>query len=402
MLYRKKSSKNKLSRTSFIIGFSCALFSFLSVLFFLASPQASVHENIEAIPLIDYSVVRKQNARIPILTHGTTQAKSIIPLISEVNGKVEVLNRNFASGAFFKQGEVLLQIDPIPYKLDVVKKQSLVDKAMLNLKQVQAAAAVAARNGRNTASLGLHKPQLKHAKSELAAAEASLQLAQYKLANTRVTAPFDGRVAATHVGLGQYLQQGQSLAEIYNLNIIEVRLPIADRQLAFLQQANLLSANQPELAVPVKLTSYIAGSTQVWQGQIVRAEGGRDENGLLYLVAQIPQTRKKNNPPLSPGVFVEAEIRGQLLQNVAVLPPEALSSNNQVWLIDNEQRLRLRQVQVIHRGKDAIYIQQGLENGDNVALNVAKNETGLAMHNRRVKLNNNLSSNQVAVSNHRE
>ena len=124
-----------------------------------------------------------------------------------------------------------------------------------------------------------------------------------------------------------------------------------------------------------------------WQGKVIRSAGGRNEvNRLQYVIAEIDapfafDEEQKGRPALTPGTFVEAEIAGHLYRNVMVLPREALRSNQRLWLVDEQDRLLSREVNVLYRGKDKIYLAEGLKRGERVIVsNITVFMEGLAVN----------------------
>jgi hypothetical protein len=127
--------------------------------------------------------------------------------------------------------------------------------------------------------------------------------------------------------------------------------------------------------VAVRLTGQANGKTHHWESRIVRTEATIDErNRLQYVVAQVDdpyalaargsQQNNATRTALPTGLFVEAEIEGRLLQDVYVLPRLAIHNTDKVWLLDQQQRLRIRNVKLVHRGEDKAYVSEGLALGD--------------------------------------
>ena len=90
------------------------------------------------LPVVSLHQIEKQTVTIPVYSRGTIKPGTEIPLVSEVQGRIENVSSNFKDGAFFKEGEVLLKIDATNYKLDLAKAKSQVSKAKLNLTRVKA------------------------------------------------------------------------------------------------------------------------------------------------------------------------------------------------------------------------------------------------------------------------
>ena len=72
------------------------------------------------------------------------------------------------------------------------------------------------------------------------------------------------------------------------------------------------------------------------------------------------------SPPV--GLFVQADIEGRLVDNVFVLPRSALRNDSQVLIIDTDNRLQYRTVEILRIYRDEIYITNVLSGGEVVCL----------------------------------
>ena len=94
--------------------------------------------------------------------------------------------------------------------------------------------------------------------------------------------------AGKHIGLGQYVQPGEKLARLYAIDVVQVRLPLATDQFAYLDLLLDHRNSKPETGPKVILSTEFAGALRHWEGRIVRAEGALDEEtGLLHAVAEV-------------------------------------------------------------------------------------------------------------------
>ena len=168
--------------------------------------------------------------------------------------------------------------------------------------------------------------------------------------------------------IGQFINRGSAVASLYASDEAEVRLPIADRQLAFLNlpmghRGELPKSQQPR----VKLTASYAGKELVWEGTIVRTESQIDLNSrMVHVIANI--INDEQDVPLSVGLFVNAEIEGLLVENIVSLPRTALRNNDQILIVDNENRIRFRKIDPLRLHKDQVLVQSGIEAGEIVCL----------------------------------
>jgi multidrug efflux pump subunit AcrA (membrane-fusion protein) len=170
------------------------------------------------------------------------------------------------------------------------------------------------------------------------------------------------------VDIGQFVSRGVSVATIYAGDQAEIRLPIADRQLAFL---NLPLGHRGELPIEqqpnVTLTAEYAGRTLSWQGKIVRTEAQIDTaSRMVHVIARV--SNEEQDVPLNVGLFVNAEIEGLLVEDVVVLPRNALRNGNRVLVVDDENRIHYRDIEPLRLYRDQVLIQSGLETGERVCI----------------------------------
>ncbi|HKK51339.1 MAG TPA: efflux RND transporter periplasmic adaptor subunit, partial [Myxococcota bacterium] len=215
----------------------------------------------------------------------------------------------------------------------------------------------------------------KVAEASLREARARLERAERDLARTRIVAPYRGRVRSEQVDIGQFVTRGAPIATLYGVEFAEVRLPLPDRELAFLDVPLL-----PEIArrdedtepigAPVELRAEFAGARHRWQGHLVRTEGELDPRSrMVQLVVRVPDPfglDEARSAPLAVGLFVEAEIAGQLLEEAIVLPREALRPGGRVYVVGEDGRLRFRVVDLLRVERDEIVVGGGLTEGERV------------------------------------
>ena len=330
----------------------------------LLKPKALKEVAEPRLPVVSIQSVEKQKVTIPVYSRGTIKAGTDIPLISEVQGRIRQISKNFESGAYFKKGEKLLVIDDTNYKLDLAKAKSQVSKAKLNLTKVKADVK---SNRLSQSSVG--KARVEEASSQLEAARADYTRAKLLLERTTITAPFDGRVREKLVDVSQFVTPGVQLGSIFTTDRAEIRLPLSDAQLELIKlpmQGNSDESKNPRII----LRGEYAGHEYFWYGEIVRSEGGINQrNRLLHVIAEIENPfgedkEQPNRPPLAVGKFVEVEIEGSEFDDVVVIPREILRNTNQVLTLTDENRIDVRNVDVMHRGKEKVYIRNGLKSGD--------------------------------------
>lgn len=334
-----------------------------------------------AVPMVEVLTVSAQEYPITIRSRGTVSPRTQTTLIPEVSGRVVKVSSALRSGGFFEKGDELLRIDTTDYDSAVVIARADLAGARLTLAQEEAQADQARRDWERLSpkevpsALVLRRPQVDSARAMVAAAEARLAQAEVRLTRTRILAPYAGRVLQKQVDVGQYVAPGTVLAMVYAVDYVEIRLPLTDNQVGFVdlpEQYRDGLANIPagEGAV-VTLTARVGQSRYNWHGRLVRTDGAIDtENRQLFVVAQVddPYARHGATPPLKVGQFVEAEIEGRTLHDVFVLPRSTLEPGDRVLVIDDAHRLQRREVEVRWRDGENIVVGSGLTAGERVSL----------------------------------
>lgn len=359
----------------------------------LARPEAEQNEPQQLAVVVDAVTVRVEDAAITVASQGTVEPRTRTNLVSEVSGQVVETSPAFVAGGFFRKGDVLVRLDDANYRAAVSRAEASVASARSALELERGQADVAQREwDRMTAQqqasirakeLYLRKPQLEEAVARLESAEADLEQASNDLAKTVVIAPYDGLVSAKNTDIGQYVTTGSSIAETFAVDYAEIRLPIPETKIAFLdlpsavENFNATSGNAPE----VDLVSRIGNRDYHWTGHLTRTEGVLDtRTRVMFSVVQVEDPYNLysadsgwSREPLRIGTYVNASIRGRVLEDVVVLPRYTLQANNVVWTTDAEGRLRPKTVEVLTINGDDVYISGGLENGDRVILTRLEN-----------------------------
>ena len=275
---------------------------------------------------------------------------------------------NFNAGGFFKQGEPLVKLESEDYEARVglaeareVRALAEFEHATFELKRMRA---LVKDQLVSQAMLENAVRQTRLTEAALKEAQINLDQAERDLDRTELRAPFDAIVRSKAVDLGEFVSMGKPLAQLFAADGFEVRLPVLDTQLAYLDlppmdaAAPVNSANLPS----VRLSAQYAGAAASWDAQLVRSESEIDRRSrMVTLVARVSGTRNALSAnPLPVGAFVNAEIEGITLENAFQLPRSALRQDNQVLVVDEESRLRFREVSIARYEQDRILIQSGL------------------------------------------
>lgn len=369
----------KLNKQKIIVPAAIIIATIFSVMFIKGNPpkasrfsaplKAKINVAVKPLQLIDYPV--------EIDSFGTVKPRTQSMLVAQVSGLIIDINEQFREGGFFEKGDVLLQLDDRDLKAEVKSAQANLLNAEQNLLEEQARGRQALTdwqrlgNESEPSILVLRKPQLAAAQAQVLSAQAQLEKAQLNLERTKIKAPYAGRVLNRSVDLGQVVSNNMQLATIYATDSVEIRLPIKNKDLPFInlpEQYRDGAKNQRGSAV--NFTSDLIGEQQ-WQGQLIRTEGAIDESAQqLYVVAKINDPYKStsdNQYPVKIGQYVKAKINGKVASQVLVIPNSAIYQGSYVYVVENGT-LQRKNIALAWQNALQGIVSKGLEAGSQLVL----------------------------------
>ena len=345
-----------------ILGFS------ICVLMIIFKPIAIPDPISISIPKVDVQKVKKFNEKIIVKSQGTIIPHIESNIFSEIIGPVTYVSSKLYEGSSFKKGDTLAKIDSKDYELAIKIAESTLAAAKTKLSYEKAESRSAEKEwnkiGQGKPSdLTLRKPQLKQAKTELESAEANLERLIRNRNKTIIKAPYDGLVRKKYIDIGTVVSPGFLLANLYSLDYFEVKLPIPDDELKFidipLDGRRINTNNQPKIL----LKGLFGGEELVWEGTIVRMEAEIDlKTRMILLIGRISNPYESNNNiPLRVGQFVEAEIIGKEFDNIFKINRKLIKNNNQVILVNPiDSTLQYKFVNILKYIDEEVYVREGL------------------------------------------
>lgn len=334
------------------------------------APQLEPEAPAPIAPAVRVMIAEPQSVQLLVHSQGTVEPRTESALIPEVAGRVAWMSPALVSGGVFSAGEVLLRIEDDDYL-------AAVEQARASFAQAEAEEANArfeyerrlsleARNLVSRSDIEAAERRLKVAEAARAGAASGSARAQRDLERTRIAAPFAGMVRSKSVDVGQFLARGTAVATLYATDAVEVRLPLADEQLAFLNlPLGTPVGIETDSAPAVTLEAIFAGQALAWEGQVVRTEGEIDPRSrMVHVVARV----KPAGTPIPIGLFVEATIVGNRVDGIVTLPRAVLRDGNRVLVVDADNRLWFREVEPLRFYRDQVMIKGGLAAGEQVCL----------------------------------
>lgn len=329
------------------------------------APKPAKKPIIVKAPLVDVITIERQDITFKVKSQGSVFPRTQTSMISEVSGMIVNVSDKFQVGGYFKKGEQLLAIDDITYQVALVQAQSRLDSAEASMIEEDARTKQAEEEWRLTGKplseapvLAIRIPHQKKAQADLLAAKADVKAAQIKLQRTKIVAPYDALIKSKMVDIGQYVSTGTQLAMTFAVDYAEVRLPIKQRDVAFL---NLPRINKKsELVSAVKLSYQIAGVEHFWNSQLTRYEGVVDSSSRVhYVIAQVDDPyaleSSSSHKELHIGTFVNAVISGKVLKDLVAIPRGVIHGANSMYLVDSDNKLTITDINILRTDAKNVY-----------------------------------------------
>jgi RND family efflux transporter MFP subunit len=322
--------------------------------------------DINNTPIVTIKNVTLAPMILKVDSYGMVAPKYETQLIAQVNGEIVELSEAFQRGGFVKKDQLLARIDPNDYQATLIDAQASMASARAALEKEVAQGKVAEREWQqitdsSPTELSLRKPQLAQEIARVKAAQAAVLRAERNLERTEIRAPYDAMIDSRNIGLGTFVSVGKQIGHLLATDIAEIRLPVADSELAFL--------NKQGVNAQVSLQGVYAGQKRQWQAIIKRSEGVVDSNSrMTYLVAEVkdPYQLLKSDTkkaPLRFGSYINAQIIGNQLAQATTLP-RYLVIDGKVAVLGEDSRLHYVAIDIIRQQGSEVIVANGLLDGN--------------------------------------
>ena len=327
-----------------------------------SKPEAGRRGAPPSVQSVEAITLKPTAYPVTLASQGTVAPTTATTLVTEVAGSVVRVSENLVPGGRFSAGDLLIEIDRRDYEIALTQASANLAQARAALQQEEAQADVAAkeweslRGNAEASALTLRKPQMASARANVRSMAALVERAQLDLDRTAMIAPYDGIVLESDVDLGQFVNRGTDVGRIYSLAAVDVRLPLANRQVSWLSISDDPSEKKPEVVF-----SAVIGDTEVnWTGTIERLEGFDASTQQLNVIARVNDPETASDWPLRVGQYVNARVEGKTLSNVFVIPRQALRANDEVVLVTKDSTLLRTEVNVAWGDADVVAVTSGI------------------------------------------
>ncbi|MFK3776098.1 efflux RND transporter periplasmic adaptor subunit [Pseudomonas sp. NPDC089406] len=342
-------------------------------------PLAACDDGAEQAEQQPPAQVRVENLQLqPLAISTELSGRLLAPRTAEVRARVAgvVLKRVYREGSDVKQGDVLFVIDPAPFKADLDSARASLAKAQATLYQARLQEqryrelvddkAVSRQEYDNARAAFLQ------ADAAVAEAKAALERARLNLGYATVTAPIAGRIGRALVTEGALVGQNETtpLATIQQLNPIHADVTQSTRELNALRRA--IRAGELQQAGDGQLQATLVqddGSAYPLPGKLLFSDISVDPStNQITLRSEFP------NPDLDllPGSYVRVRLAQAVQPKGLSVPQRAILRDSagvpKVLVVDAQQRVAERQVQLGSAQGDRWVVSEGLAAGERVVV----------------------------------
>lgn len=333
-----------------------AVFAMLSM-----KPEPPKKDRAQLAPVVNVIQLEAMTTNFEVQSQGPVRPRTETILSSEVSGTITEISPKFVAGGVFQANEVLMRVDPTNYTVELKQAEALVKQRTI---EFDGASKLREKGYRAEAELA-------SAAAALATAQANLVRAKRNLERTYIRLPYEGIVRAKETDLGQFVNPGTRLGVVFATNYAEVRLPLTDADLAFvdLPNATEISASGGGDGPTVILSATKKGVQREWPATIVRTEGVVDESSrVTYAVARVvdPYRLHSDGHALPIGTFVSALIEGTTAANIIRVPRQYVRGSDELIFVDADDKLRIRTVNIIRSDGNYVYINGGADPGERI------------------------------------
>ena len=337
--------------------------------------------------------VKKQDVNLIINSFGTTSSKVDLNIISAVSGDITYINPKLENGNEIAKGELLIQIDPKEYGLNIknleaeilkvgsniqeLKSEIEITKTLLEIenkrldiekvdlqrykdtkKFISAQTLAKYENivlSRQSSIINLSSKlktlplKIKAHEANIKALNAKKDIVKISLNDCSIKMPIDGIIYDKAIEKAEYITKGKMLLKVYDKNNMEIEVDIPISKLKKFKNPNIIK--------DVDAQFFSSSLNRYYKANFSRTGAGIDEKiRTLKLVFTL-------NEPILKGLFLDVKILAQELKDVISIPKE-LYHDGIVYLADAE-KLNLKKVNILYEDRD-FYVIDGVKEGDNI------------------------------------
>ena len=360
-----------------------ALGAFVFMSLVRTKPQAERAARPDRAPLVEVAQAVSQSHVVTVHGQGEVVPAQRVVLQPELTGRVVWQADELVPGGRFRANQPILRIDPRNYSVTIEQQQAQLERSQMELELERGRQVVAqrewelfggepapeARDGGAPGSLALRQPQVRNAQVAVKAARSALDRARLDLRKTTLTAPFNAMVQAESVDVGQLVSPQTQVATLVGTDQFWVQVSVP---LEMLQYIDVPGVNGTE-GSPAQVVQDVGEQRIERQGRIMRLLGDLDPVGrMARVIVAIDDPMaledggegESSRLPLLIGAYVDVHVEGDAVDGVIEVPRTALREGDQLYVMNDERRLEIRDVEIAWRTEDTVLVRSGIAHGE--------------------------------------
>lgn len=328
-----------------------------------SAKQADARGAQGPIPVIA-SAARRGDMPVYLMGLGTVTPLNTVTVRARVDGQIDHVA--FVEGQFVHQGDLLLEIDPRPFEVQLTQAEGQLakDESALKNAQLDLERDKLAKDAISQQQLDTQMALVDQDAAAIKVDHGQIDASKLNLVYCRVTAPFNGRIGLRLVDEGNivYAAQNTALAVITQLQPITVIFPLPEDDIPQIMKSMQNGAMPQVDAYDRDMTTKLAtGVLLALDSQV------SPSSGTVLLKASF----ENKDFALFPNQFVNAELLADTEHNAIIVPAAAVQrgpDGSFVWVIKADQTVDVRTVTPGTTEADQIAINDGLAEGEQVVV----------------------------------
>lgn len=325
-------------------------------------------------PQVEHVVVQAESARPRLSGTGVVEPAREATLSPELSGRIVYLAPSLVVGGRVTKGDVLLRVDKRDYQIAVRQQKAQVRQAEVDLELERAYGKVARQEWdlmgtpNKDARLAVREPQREAAEVKVDSARSALERAKLDLGRTTIKAPFNATVTSESVEVGEIASPGQVVVTLVGTDAMWVRVSVPVEYLGLIGVPGYGVTEGSRARVLQRLGNR--GGVER-EGTVVRLVNELDpESRTAQVLVEVehPLDPPPGELPLLPGAFVEVDFTGQEVPAVVAVSRLAVFEGRHAWVVDDDQRLRRRSLEIAWGDDERVYVTGGLRSGERVVI----------------------------------
>jgi membrane fusion protein (multidrug efflux system) len=326
------------------------------------------------MPPQQVSVYTVEGQTIPVMQEfiGEVSGRKDIAIRARVEGYLEGVH--FNEGSEVKKGDHLYSIEAQPYEADVAAMQSRVAEAKTNLAKAKSDLdrykPLAAENAVSQADLDAAQAMYDAGMASLNAARANLRAAQIQLSYTEIYSPINGMIGKTQARVGDFVGRDPNpviLNTVSQIDTVFVDFFVTEEQYLMAYRNNQRRQSSGEAERQLTLQMVFTDGTLFPETGVIRfIDRGVEENtGSIRVQCAFPNPQQM----VRPGQFVRVVLKLNELENAIAVPQRSLTELQgrfRVFVVNAENKVEMREVEVGSKHYNFVMIRNGLQVGDQV------------------------------------